>query len=325
MVRYRKLGSSNLSVSVSGLGGNTFGPPRLDKGQSVACIRRARDLGVNFIDTANIYGEGLSEEHVGAAIKGHREEWVIATKFNLLKLGANESVGEHIKHQCDDSLRKLGTDYIDLYQIHMPAAATPVEQILQALADLVRAGKVRWVGSCNYASWRHAEALDAASRHDWPPMISAQNHYNLLRRHVELETLPFCTERGVGFLPYHPLAGGFLTDKYVSGKPAPAGTRGAAGSPIVKRSRTARNEALQSALKEWAHGRGHSLAELAVAWLLASPSVASVIAGVSSPAQVEENVRASEWVLSEAERLEVDAIASWDGSSEKIELVLERR
>jgi len=319
-MQYRRLGSSDLDVSVIGLGGNTFGPPRLDAARSADCIARAAELGVNFIDTAVVYGEGHSEAFIGAAIAGRRSDWIIASKFNLARREPGESVRQRVLAHFETSLRRLRSDYIDLYQIHFKPLGVEDAEWLEVLDELVRAGKVRWVGCCNYAAWRHAGALATAAQHGWPRLVSSQNHYNLLRRHVEFETLPFCAERGQAFLPYFPLAGGFLTDKYVAGQPAPAGTRGAAGSPIVKSSRSEHNEAVQTRLKHWAHSHGRTLGELAVAWLLSHREIPSVIAGVSSPQQVEQNVRAADWQLSDAERAEVDAIAAWDGSDQLAEM-----
>lgn len=321
-MEYRELGATGLRVSATGLGGNTFGGSRLDREASIRCIRHARELGINFIDTAIIYGGGESEVFVGDAIRGSREQWVIATKFNLTQMKPGETPRHRIIGQCEESLRKLGTDYIDLYQMHFPAPGISMEEILEPLADLVHKGKVRWIGECNFASWRHAQANHIAGQHGWPTMVSCQNQLSLVRRHVELETIPFCEANKIGFLPYHPLAGGFLTDKYVRGKPPPPGTRGAAGSPIVRKSITERNEVVQDALKQWAQERGHSLGELAFSWLLKHPAVSSVIAGVSSPDQVELNARAGLWVLSDEEKCEVDRIAAWDGSGEAIELAM---
>lgn len=301
-----------MRVSEVGLGGNTFGPPRLDFEASKACIRRAGELGINFIDTAAVYGNGCSEDYIGKAITGERNRWVLATKFNFWKMGPSETVASRIRAQCEESLRKLRTDYIDLYQLHMPDPSAPMEHVLDVLGRLVQEGKVRWVGVCNVSSWRHAFALDLAGARGLPRFVSSQNHYNLLRRHVELETLPFCEEQQIGFLPYHPLAGGFLTDKYEQGKPAPPGTRGAAGSPIVTKTRSTRAEAIQTQLKEWSRRHGRQLGELAIAWLLSRYAVSSVIVGVSSPSQVELNAHAAQWALSDSEIDEVEAIAVWD-------------
>lgn len=319
-MHYRTLGATDLQVSVVGLGGNTFGPPRLTLAQSIACIVRADELGINFVDTATRYGQGESEGHIGQALEGKRDKWVIATKFHLQGLAPGERVRDRVRIHCQTSLKRLRTDRIDLFQLHFAQPGVPVEEVWSALDELVRDGKVRYVGECNHAAWRHAELAALARSRGWPEPVSCQNHYNLLRRHVELETLPYCRERGVAFLPYFPLAGGFLSGKYQAGEPAPAGTRGAAGSPIVRDSRTPRNEVLHAQLKDWAHARGHSLDELAIAWLLAHPEVPCVITGVSTTAQVEANARAAEWVLSEDERAEVDVLARWDGSGAVTEL-----
>lgn len=320
-MRYRNLGKTDLEVSEIGLGGNTFGPPRLDRAASIACVRRAEDLGINFVDTAIIYGKGHSESYIGEAIVGKRDRWIVATKFNLWKPQPDETIDAQIRRQCEESLSKLGTDYIDLFQLHAPLPGMSIAAIFETLGKLVAEGKVREVGLCNFSSWRHAQALDITRANEWPLPVSSQNHYNLLRRHVELETLPFCEEEQIGFLPYFPLAGGFLTDKYAKGEPAPSGTRGAAGSPIIQRSRSGRNANTQDRLKKWVQERGHTLGELAVAWLLCRPQVASVIAGVSSIEQIEANARAADWVLSDSEIAEVDELSSWDGSEETIEML----
>lgn len=323
-MKFRRLGKSDLQLSVIGLGGNTFGPPRIDQQQTTRCILHALELGVNFIDTASIYGQGMSETFIGNALQGRRDQAVIATKFNLSKMKDGETVRERIIGSCEASLGKLRTDRIDLLQIHAPDGSVAPEEILAPLAELVRQGKIRHIGECNYAAWRHMESLCVSRQHGWPELVAAQNHYNLVRRHVELELLPFCQAQQIGFIPYHPLAGGFLTDKYEKGKLAPAGSRGAAGSPIVTRMRSPARENLQDRLKHWAHSKGHTLGELAVAWLLARREVTSVITGVSTPEQVELNVAGAQWQLGEDERKEVDAIAAWDGSTESIEMTLSR-
>ena len=314
----RKIGSSDLLVSVVGLGGNVFGPPRLDQAASDLNIHRAQDLGINFIDTAAIYGQGKSETIIGNALKGRRNDWVIATKFTLRDLG-DETPKQRIVRQVNESLKYLQTDRIDLMQIHFPEPSLAPEVILEVLNEFVKAGKIRYIGECNYASWRHAEAIHVARRNGWPEMVSAQNHYNLVHRLPELELLPFCKAYDVGFIPYFPLGAGVLTGKYRPGQPAPAGSRGAAGSPAVNRTRTPENEAIAEALRLWAEARGHTLGELAIAWLLSRPMLSSVITGTSSVAQVEANAKAAAWRLSAAETAEVDAIAKWDGTGEGAE------
>jgi len=320
-MKYKKLGCSELNVSAVALGGNTFGPPRLNLSDSIECIRRAEELGINFIDTANIYGAGDSESFIGKAISRTRDKWIIGTKFNFWKPAENESVAQQIQRQCEESLSKLDTDYIDLYQLHAPDPDISMEEVLEALKALIDQGKVKYVGACNISSWRHAKALHLARSDGLPELISIQNHYNLIRRHVELETLPYCASEKIGFIPYFPLAGGFLTDKYNKGEAAPAGTRGASGSPIVRHSRSAKNEDIQEQLKQWSKQQGHTLNELAIAWLLHQPQVTTVTTGVSSPAQVEANARASEWVLSDKELNCIDQITAWDGTDDAIELL----
>ena len=317
-MEFRQIGKSDLRASVLGLGGNTFGPPRLDLEGSVRNIQRALDLGVNFIDTAVIYGQGMSEPFIGEAIKGRRDEVILATKFHLREREGT-SVADRIVQHCELSLERLQTDRIDLLQVHFPSPGTPQEEILRPLGDLVASGKVRYLGTSNYSAWRHAEAVQMAHDLGLPELVSTSNHYNLLRRQAELDTLPYCGQRQIGFIPYFPLAGGVLTGKYHPGQPAPEGSRGAVGSPIVTRSRTPENEAIAEALRAYAGGRGHSLLELAIGWLLAHEEVSTVITGTSSPEQVESNVQATEWSLTPEEKAEIDEIAAWDGSDESME------
>jgi aryl-alcohol dehydrogenase-like predicted oxidoreductase len=319
-MEYRKLGNSDLNISAIGLGGNVFGPPRLDEAASIRSIHFAQDEGINFIDTAAIYGKGSSETFVGSAIHDRRDKFIIATKFHLLKLADGESAWDRIHSQCETSLTKLRTDYIDLFQIHFATPGIPQQEILLALDDLVKAGKVRYIGTCNYASWRMRDTLQISEAQNLAKFISCQNHYNVLRRHVELETLPFCKEFNFGFLPYFPLSGGFLSGKYQPGEPAPEGTRGAEGSIIINSSRTTRNEALLSELETFAAQRGHSILDLAIAWLLANPLVTSVIAGTSNEQQIAQNIAAEAWRLNPEEKEEIDAIAAWHGTGEDIEL-----
>ena len=316
---YRQLGASDLKVSVVGLGGNTFGPPRADQAQTSKNIHRALELGVNLIDTAIGYGEGDSERFIGNAIKGNREKYIIATKFNLRNRKEGETVRDRVFAQCSESLQKLQTDYIDLYQLHSPDATAPEEELLESLAELVKQGKVRYIGESNYAAWRHATTNLIAQQHGWPVMVSSQNHYNILHRHVELEILPYCERSNVGFLPYFPLAGGFLTGKYRAGQAAPAGSRGAEGSGIIASTRNARNEAVLVKLEEFAQQQGHTVLELAFGWLLAHEVVSSVIAGTMTEQQVESNVAAASWKLTPEEVEEVNQLAAWDGTNAAVD------
>ncbi|MBV1961944.1 MAG: aldo/keto reductase [Immundisolibacteraceae bacterium] len=318
-MEYRNIGRSDLKVSTIGLGGNVFGAPRLDLESSRANILRARDLGINFIDTAYLYNDGQSEQFVGEVLKGIRNDFIVATKFHFFGLETGESPEQRIRDHCDTSLQRLQTDHIDLMQIHFPADEVPPEVVMGTLNQLIAAGKIRFIGQCNYASWRHLQADNAAQLNGWAPFVSAQNQFSLLRRQVEAELLPFCQQFDVGFLPYFPLAGGFLSGKYRPGEPPPPGSRGAANSPVIRGKRTERNEAILASLSAYAGDHGHSVLELAFAWLLAHPQVSSVIAGTMSVSQVEQNAAAGSWSLTTEQKLEVDQLAAWDGSDELVE------
>lgn len=318
-MQYRQIGNSGLRVSAVGLGGNVFGPPRQDAESSRRTIHAALDLGVNFIDTAHLYNGGESEAFIGAALEGRRQDVVLATKFHLHALEPGESAATRVRRHCEESLRRLRTDYVDLLQVHFLTPDFPLDEVLDTLAALVAEGKVRHVGQCNFAAWRHRHALCVAAQRGAPPLVSAQNQYNLLRRLPEAELLPMCAALGVGFLPYFPLAGGFLTGKYRPGAEPPAGTRGAAGSPVIRRMREPRAEAVLTALEGFADERGHGVGALAIAWLLAHPEVSSVIAGAMSPEQVRANVDAGTWQLTAEERADVDRISQAEGLDQRIE------
>ena len=317
-MEYRQLGESDLQVSVIGLGGNTYGPPRIDQEMTTKNILRARELGINFIDTAIGYGQGQSETLVGTAVKDCRDDFVIATKFTL-RNREGQSVRDRIFAHCEESLTKLQMDHIDLYQLHFPDPAVSQEEIIGPLNELIQQGKVRYLGESNYAGWRHAQSDAAAAKIGGARMITAQNHYNILRREVELDLLPYCAATKTSFIPYFPLGGGFLTGKYTRGEDGPPGSRGAAGSPIIKRTRSDRNEDLLPLLTKFAEDHGHTILELAFGWLLSHPQIDSVISGNSNPEQVESNAAASTWRLTEEEMTEVNEIAAWDGSTERIE------
>ena len=320
-MRYRKLGWSDIDVSVIGLGAISFGDrDRVsDPKASARIVSECLDRGINFFDTANAYGHGASEEHLGNALAGRRDEAIIATKFKLSDPGEGdhregETVRERIMKSIDGSLQRLRTDHVDLYQLHHPEPDVPHEEILEPLADLVRAGKVRYIGECNYSAWRHAQSDAVSERRGWPKMVSAQGFYNVLRRHVELEVLPFCTANDVAYIPYRPLAAGFLTGKYRTGVSAPKSRK-----KIAKLQQDERAKRVLDGLAAFASERGHTLAELAFAWLLAHPAVRSVIAGATDVAQAAANAQAAQWELTLAERDAVDAIAAWDGTNEEVE------
>jgi aryl-alcohol dehydrogenase-like predicted oxidoreductase len=287
-----------LHVSVIGLGGNTFGR-FADAVGTERIVARAMELGVNFIDTADIYGAGQSERLLGGALKGRREHVLLATKVGMRMGDGPNDVGASRKRViecCEASLRRLQTDWIDLYQIHQFDNETPLEETLDALDTLVRAGKVRYIGCSNFSAWQLTHALGVSERHHLAHFVSIQPEYNLLRRDVEREIVPCCAAFGVGIIPYFPLEAGVLTGKYKPGEPIPEGTRGHANPGFSHRLKPEALATVQR-LDAWARERGHAVGELALAWLAAQPTVRTVIAGTTHPEQVEANVRAGEWHL----------------------------
>ena len=292
----RQIGS--LNVSLVGLGCNNFGW-RIDETQSRHVVETALDAGINFFDTADIYDKGNSEEYLGRALGNRRSEVAIATKFGMkfdeTRHGARP---EYVRQAVEDSLRRLGTDYIDLYQLHQPDLETPIAETLGALEELVQAGKVREIGCSNFSAGQIRESGGK--------FVSVQNQYNLLHREPEAEVLPECRRLRLAFLPYFPLANGLLTGKYRKGKPLPKGSRGDAGwGPKMF---TEENLEKVERLIQFAEGRGHSLLELAFSWLAAQPAVASVIAGAVSPQQVRANASAAGWALTADDLAEIDRL-----------------
>jgi aryl-alcohol dehydrogenase-like predicted oxidoreductase len=300
----RKIGS--LSVSIVGLGCNNFGN-RLDAEASAKVIDAALDNGINFLDTADIYGKTLSEEYVGRAIAGRRDEVVIATKFGKpvdeKRKGARP---EYVRSAAEESLRRLRTDYIDLYQIHEPDPSVPIGETLGALNDLVREGKVREIGCSNFSA-DELRAAEAAVLAGGARFVSVQNEYSLLHRDPEDDVIPLCERLGIAFLPYYPLHSGLLTGKFRRGKPAPEGSR-IANSP--KRTEWMADEKLDAveSLIAFAESRGRTILELSFSWLLSHPVVASVIAGATSPSQVKSNAAAASWKLTDYELKEIDRV-----------------
>ena len=311
-MEYRDVGRSGLQVSVAGLGCNNFGM-RIDKEQTAAVVHRGLELGVTLFDTADIYGATRSEEFLGAALGDRRKNVVVATKFvgpvgeGPLNRGASR---RHVFDAVENSLRRLATDWIDLYQIHFPDVTTPIEETLRALDDLVRQGKVRYIGCSNFAAWQMVEAQWTARTEHFVPLISAQSEYNLLNRRIERELVPACQQFGLGILPYFPLASGFLSGKYRPGEKPPEGTRLAAWGPRGEEVLSERNFAILGALEQFAEARGKSVLDVAIGWLASHPYVPSAIAGATKPEQVEENVKAAEWRLTPKEMSEIDGITS---------------
>ncbi len=308
-MKYRRLGRSGLEVSLLGLGTNNFGR-RCDATQSARVLDAALEVGVNFIDTANIYSAGESETHIGQALRGRRHSVLIATKFGMKMHDGPMGMGgsrQHIMTCVEASLQRLQTDYIDLYQIHRVDRSVPIEETLRALDDLVRQGKVRYIGCSNFAAWHLCEAEWAARRDGLEPFVSVQNYYNLLKRDIEGEVVPYCEEYGVGIIPFFPLESGLLTGKYRRGQEPPEGAR-LTGSERGEQLLTDANFSILEALETFAQERGHSLLELAIAGLCAQPAVSSVIAGATQPEQVVANAAGVEWELSGEDRQALGAI-----------------
>jgi aryl-alcohol dehydrogenase-like predicted oxidoreductase len=304
-MRHRRLGTSGLAVSVVGLGCNNFGR-RMDAAATQSVVDTAIDVGVTLFDTADTYGSpaGSSEELLGAALKanGRRDDVIVATKFGMDLAGLNgpdwDARGgrRYIIRAVESSLRRLGTDYIDLYQIHRPDPATPVAETLAALDDLVRSGKVRYLGSSNYDGWQIADAAWIARTEHLTPYVSAQNEYSLLRRNAQTEVIPACEQFGIGLLPYFPLASGLLTGKYRRDSPAPAGTR--MSDPRWEGALAGARWDVIEALEAYANERSLTLLDVAIGALAAQPVVGSVIAGATTPDQVRANAAAGTWVPS---------------------------
>jgi aryl-alcohol dehydrogenase-like predicted oxidoreductase len=313
---YRRLGQSGLTVSVVGVGCNEFGR-KVDAEDTRAVVEAALDVGINFFDTADIYGgsaHGRSEEYLGAALKHHRDDVIVATKFGMDMEGVNgpdwgaRGSRRYVMRAVEASLRRLDTDHIDLYQSHEPDPATPIQETLSALDDLVRAGKVRYVGCSNFAGWQVADAAWVASTDHLTPFISAQNDYSLLNRAVEVELVPACQRFGLGVLPFFPLASGLLTGKYRRGEPAPEGTRMSRERFAPRLARA--NWDVIERIEEYARQRSISMLEVAIGGLAAMPAVASVIAGATTPEQVRANAAAAQWQPSSEDLAELKAITA---------------
>lgn len=315
-MEYRKLGRTGLEVSILGIGTNDFGR-RTDFERTKAILHKCLDLGVNFIDTANVYADTHSEEFIGEIIgkTAQRSEVIIATKVGVTVTGrgapggasnsANQRGGSrhHLLQQLERSLKRLQTDYIDLYYLHRWDPDTPIEETLRAFDDMIKQGKVRYIGASNSAAWQLAGAMWTARMHNLHPFCCVQFQYNILSREIEKEIIPFCKEYGVGLVPYYPLASGLLTGKHRPGH-FEEGSR-LAGGPWTDVYRghfvNDRNWGIVERLKAFAAERGHSVTELAFAWLVANPVIASITAGATRPEQVEANAKGCEWKITPKE------------------------
>lgn len=308
-MQYRQLGNSGVRVSVIGMGTNRFGNVVAQEAVN-EIIAAAQDHGLNFIDTADVYAGSQSETTLGHALKGRREQFVIATKvYHKMGDGPNDYGASryHIMNGVEASLRRLQTDHIDLYQMHRWDETTPIAETMRTLDDLIRSGKVRYIGASQYASWQLAEANLLAELRGWSPFVTIQSHYHMLERDVEKEVLPYCRAHEVGFIPYFPLAGGFLTGKYKRGEPAPPGSRGES-SGYVQQYMTEANYTRIEKLTEWAEERGRTLGELAHAWLLAQPQVCSVISGLTRLDHLLQNLKGADWALTSEDLKQINEL-----------------
>jgi aryl-alcohol dehydrogenase-like predicted oxidoreductase len=310
-VRYRTLGDSGLLVSVVGLGCNNFGV-RLDGDRTRDVVDAAIDAGITLLDTADIYGnQGGSETFLGQVLDGRRDKVVLATKWGAqgADMGYGPAAGAkggraYVRRAVEESLRRLRTDHIDLYQLHAPDPVTPIAETIAALSELVAEGKVRYVGHSNFTGWQIAEAAHTAREIGGVPFVSAQNHWSLLERAVEQEVIPAARHYGLGVLPYFPLANGLLTGKVRRGTGIPEGSRLAARRHLVTEERLDTVERLA----EWGEKHDRSLLEIGISALAAQPGCSSVIAGATSPEQVMANAQAGEWVPTDEELAEIDTV-----------------
>ncbi|MED1784430.1 aldo/keto reductase [Brevibacillus fortis] len=309
-MKYYRLGGSGLKVSALGLGTNSFGG-RADEQTSVNIIHTAIENGITFIDTANIYTQTESERIIGLALTGKRHEVVLATKAGLVKgEGPNQrgSSRYHLMLELENSLKRLRTDYVDLYQIHTFDPETPLEETLRALDDMVRSGKVRYIGASNYAAWELMKAIGISQREGLNRYVSTQVSYSLADRTPERELVPLCLDQGVGIIPYFPLAGGILTGKYTSAEQAPAGSR-ADKEPRFVRLLSEDKLEFGRKISQVAAGIGVSSSVLSLAWLMHKPAVSSVIVGATSVEQLTDNLQSASVELDEATLAELDRLS----------------
>jgi aryl-alcohol dehydrogenase-like predicted oxidoreductase len=312
-VKQRNLGKSGLLVSLVGLGCNNFGM-RIDLEASRKVVHKALDAGITLLDTADIYGnKGGSEDFLGQILGSRRKDIVLATKFAMPMDDAETLKGasrRYIMRAVEDSLRRLRTDWIDLYQQHRPDPLTPMEETLRALDDLVRQGKVRYIGCSNLPAWQVVEAQWTAKHHNLNAFVSCQDEYSLVVRDIEKDLVPAMQAYDLGLLPFFPLASGLLTGKYKRNAPLPEGTRLANTQRLADRYISEANWGIVEKLSAFAASRGRSMLELAFSWLASRPYVSSVIAGATKPEQIEQNVKAVDWAMTPEEIAEIDKISA---------------
>jgi aryl-alcohol dehydrogenase-like predicted oxidoreductase len=307
----RNLGKSGLRVSLIGLGCNNFGM-KLDVEGTRKVVHKALDLGITLFDTADVYGNaGGSETCLGQVLGDRRKDIVLATKF-ANKMGGDETkkgaARRYIVNAVEASLKRLQTDWIDLYQQHIPDPLTPIEETLRALEDLVRSGKVRYIGCSNFKAWQVVDAHWTSRTSGLSSFVSIQDEYSLVKREIEQELLPAAEAHGLGLLPYFPLASGLLTGKYQRNEAQPENARLTLVKRLADRYMTEANWAIVEKLQDFCDQRGHSMVELAFSWLAARPQVSSVIAGATTPEQIEQNVTAADWALGAEDLAEIDRI-----------------
>ena len=308
-MEYRHLGISGLEVSVIALGTTSFGRRGMQQEESTKVVLEAIEHGVNLIDTSNTYGP--AEEFLGRAITGIRQDVVIATKVSSkIADGPNRSGSSrlHIVEQVEKSLGYLQTDYIDIYQLHVVDNNTPIEETLRAMDDLVRQGKVRYLGCSNFGAWQVSKAVSTSQRLGLNSFVCVQPEYNMLRREAESDLIPCCESHGLGILPYHPLDSGFLSGKYRRGSPIPVDSRFHHVPQITGAHLTEKRFDLLDRLDAFAKDCGHTILELAIAWLLSRPMVASVLTGTSRTGQISDSVRAATWSLTPDQSRRIDRI-----------------
>ena len=309
---YRRFGATGVKVSPICLGSAFRGRPGDDVCKAI--IAQAIDLGINFIDVANIYQEGHSERLVGEVLKGRRDQFVLTTKVgSSMGIGPNDTglSRAHILREIEHSLRRLQTDHIDIYLVHQLDPTTPHQETLRALDDLVHQGKVRYIGCCNYTAWQVCAALWTSDRAGLTPFIGVQNHYNLLRRSPERELLPFCREQGLGVMTYSPLAVGLLSGRFRRDTPPPSDTLWGQRRSGFQDAMTPAADRVIATLIRLAQERGKTPAQVAIAWILSHPEISAAMIGPDRPEHVTETVGAATWKLDPVARTELDAVSAW--------------